>query len=170
LLYPGTGGSAFNNSYGLYGIAPSIAPGNIVADDGYYYYQADVYQTINGLSPGDSYVLSFYQAGAQQNGAGGSTDEYWRVSLGSQTQLSPDMTAPQGGYTAWTKQTMTFTATGPSEVLNFLSESVYNGDPPIALLQDVSLTPSPEPGYFAVLVAGILSLIAVAKRQRRRRV
>ncbi len=169
MLFPGTDGSAFNGGIGLYGIAASIVPGNIVADDSSSNYQADIYQTINGLTPGGSYILTFYQAGAQQNGASGSTDEYWSVSLGSQTQSSPDMTAAQGGYTSWTEQTMTFTATSSSEVLNFLSLSEYNGAPPVALLQDVTLTAAtPEPGYLAILSVGMMGLIGAAVRRRRR--
>lgn len=173
LLFPGTGGIAFNGTNGLGSIAdsPGGITSNIVADDGNstYIYQAEIYQTISGLTVGSNYLLTFYQAGARQNGAGGTADEFWLVGLGSQQQSSADMTTAQDADTAWTQQNMTFNATSTSEVLFFLAESNDNGAPPVALLQDVSLTAAtPEPRYLAFVSLGILGLMAAFRKRRRR--
>lgn len=171
LLFPGTGGVAFNSFNGLSSpAADAPGGGNTIADDGDVVYRAPVFQTINGLSPGDSYVLTFYQAADQQGGFGSPTTEQWQVSLGAQTQDSTLISDPSGAFTGWSSQSMTFTATSSSEVLNFLALGAPSGVPPIALLADVSLnaSPVPEPSYLAVL-GGVLGASILWRRWRVRR-
>jgi hypothetical protein len=62
---------------------------------------------------------------------------------------------------------MTFVATSTSELLNFLAVSPNGGEPPVALLADVSLT-APEPGTLAVLSVGLLGLFTVVRLRSRR--
>ena len=63
---------------------------------------------------------------------------------------------------------LTFTATAAQEVLSFLSQGTPSGDPPIALLTDVSITKVPEPGTLTVLGAGLAGLMAVRRRRNGR--
>jgi hypothetical protein len=166
LLFAGSGGSAFNSHNGLNVTLPNSPDGgNMIGDDGDVTYRAPLFQTISGLMVGTAYDLTFYQASAQQGGFGSSTTEDWQVSLGSDTQNSTTMSTP-GGAT-WNLQSMTFIATSTSELLSFLAISPSGGEPPVALLADVSLT-APEPGTFAVLSVGLLGLLTVVRLRSRR--
>ena len=66
---------------------PATSPtgGNFVAADGAFQNGA-ISQTINGLTAGNDYTVSFWWAGARQSGFTGATTKQWQVSLGGQTQ------------------------------------------------------------------------------------
>ncbi len=167
LLFPGTNGSAFNGGIGMDSMTDTPASGNMIAIDGDSTYTAPLFQTINGLTAGTSYVLQFLQAAGQQAGSGGPTTEQWEVSLGSQTQDSSLMNNPSGGFTAWNAQTMVFTATSSSELLNFMALGTPQGVPPVVLLSDVSLTAAPEPASLVLIGSGVVAVWAARKRARR---
>lgn len=170
LLYPSTDGSAFNGGDGLGGtIADSPDGGNFVADDGEVGFGAPFWQTINGLTPGQFYILSFYQAGAQQLGSSGATTEQWEVTFGSSTQYSALMNTPSQGFAPWNLQTMTFQATSASEVLTFLAVGTPYGAPPVSLIDGITLVGTPEPSslYTALGAFFLLSFGVVYKRRRK---
>jgi hypothetical protein len=178
LLYPGTNGSAFNGGLGLASaIADSPDGGDYIAGDGDPVYAAPLFQTINGLTVGVQYTLTFDQAAAQMAQRSGDTTEWWKVTFGSDTQTSTVMNTPSHSFSAWNKQTMTFTATATSEVLQFLAEGTPAEAPPVVLLDGVSLvgppTPpvtTPEPGavFLTITIIGLVGLAAI-RRQRRGR-
>ena len=60
----------------------------------------------------------------------------------------------QGGTAPWTTQTAYFEATSATEFLSFLSLG-GSGEPPMALLDNVSLYAAPEPSSLALLGTGI---------------
>ena len=166
LDFPGT---ADNGSYlSVYGPFPATSPdgGNFVESDGLATYSNPIYQTINGLTAGTSYNVSFYQAAGQQAGFKGSTTERWQVSLGTSTQLSSLFSLPQGGVGPWQQQVLTFTATAASEVLSFLAMGTPTGTPPISFLDGVSLTAVPEPASMALLGAGLIGFGVMRQRRR----
>jgi hypothetical protein len=145
---PGTG-----SANGL--TASSPTGGNYVAADGAFQVGA-ISQTINGLTAGQSYILSFYWAAAQQSGFNGATTEQWQVSLGPQTQTTAVLPNVNHGFTGWMHQTFTFTASTASEALSFLAIGTPAGVPPFALLDGVSLTAAtPEPGSLTLMLAGL---------------
>lgn len=177
LLFYGTGGTAWNGSPsdsfgGFYTPSTDLAgySGNYIADDGDSHYSGSIYQTINGLTVGQNYVLTFDEAGAEQSGGCCAPNfESWQVSLGAESQTSTVLNNAAGGFTGWTAQSMTFSATGTSEVLNFLSVGGPTGAPPVALLADVSLTQAtPEPAYFVLLGGGLALMLAWRVRVMRR--
>ncbi len=162
LLFPGTNGSAFNGGIGLWSIQNTPNNRNVVAIDGDQTYTASFFQTVNGLVAGNEYVLTFNQAAAQQNGTSGPTTEQWKVQFGSSpAQYSYDMSNPNHGFVPWNSVTMNFTATSASEVLTFFALGTPGGEPPVVLLDDVSLM-LPEPPAAALLIA------LAASRARRR--
>jgi hypothetical protein len=130
--------------------------GNFIASDGSYEIEA-LSQTITGLTNGDTYVVGFWWAGAQQEGVNytAPTTEQWQVSLGSQTQSTAFVDNAGEGFTGWMYQTLTFTATGTSEALSFLANGTPgSSEPPFVLLADVSFTQTPEPGTLTMMLGG----------------
>jgi hypothetical protein len=149
---------------------PATSPdgGNYIAADGAYQV-APISQTINGLTSGAQYTVSFWYAGAQQSGFTGPTTEQWLVNLGGQQLSTPVLSDPNQGFTGWQLATLTFTATSSSEVLSFLAAGTPNGEPPFSLLDGVSMSQvvaTPEPGSIATLLTGLVAFGVIARRRR----
>jgi hypothetical protein len=123
--------------------ASSPAGGNYVAADGAYQVGA-ISQTVNGLTAGQTYALSFYWAAAQQYTFTGPNTEQWQVSLGAQTQNTAVYYNSSHGFSGWMSQTFDFTASGSSEVLSFLAIGTPTGVPPFSLLDGVTMNAVPE--------------------------
>jgi hypothetical protein len=154
------------SSNGLPATGPS--GGNFVAADGAFEVGA-IQQTIDGLTPGEQYTLTFNWAGAQQEGFNGATTEQWQVSLGSETQDTIVVDNPNHGFSGWMSETMYFTADSASEVLSFLAVGTPNGEPPFALLDGVSMEAgTPEPGTLVLFLGGFGAIAALRMRARRR--
>jgi hypothetical protein len=127
-------------------------------------------QTITGLKAGDQYELKFDWAGGEQQGFDGKTAEGWQVSLGSQTFSTGNIGIGDKGFTGWQTGDFTFTATGASETLSFMATDFgIAAEPPLALLDDVSLTAVPEPRAWALMFAGV-GVLGAALRMRRRQI
>jgi hypothetical protein len=135
-----------------------------IASDGDPLYSGTISQTLSGLTPGAEYDVNFSQAAGQFNcyfgtlaspsatcidgGYSGVTTDRWQVSFGNSTLKSELMTlASQGSVTAWTPQTLKFTASASTQVLSFLAVGTPAGMPPTALLSGVSVEAHtvPEP-------------------------
>ena len=182
LFAPGTAdttGSAptnFGQTMALWGshnggvnVIPASSPngGNFLATDTTYgFNNQDVTpllsQTINGLTVGKQYTLSFDYAAAQWAPYTSPVNltNAWKVSFGSQVQETPTLSYPNKGFTGWQQASFTYTATSSSQVLSFLAVNAPSGVPPIALLDGVSLTapgPEPEEGAMMLVGAGLVS-------------
>lgn len=160
---------------------PQSSPdgGNFVLSDGNYM-NSPITQTITGLTPGDSYLVSFYQALVQDIQpfpastyfitTPGPVTGQWQVSLGANTQFSSAMTANGATptFSPWSQQSMFFTAQNATEILSFLS--IGTGDPPLVGLDGIVLEAAPievpEPA-FLWLIGGAVALIARTNRVRR---
>ena len=174
LVFPSwkTNGYLFPN-VSLAGNFPQTSPdgGNFVFSDSDFF-TSPIQQTVNGLTVGDIYTLSFYDALDQDTEPNitipGPTSAYWQVTFGALTQNTSMMYADGslGTFTNWSLQTMSFKATSVSQVLSFFAVGV--GDPPLAMLDGVSLedTTAPEPAAIA-LAAGGLALGAWRIRRRK---
>jgi hypothetical protein len=132
----------------FYGSAPvnsADGSGWFVAMDGAYGpTDPTISQTVTGLTAGKDYILSFYQASAQQKEFDGASTDYWEVTFGGKTLLSSTMNhASKAPVSGWQQQTLTFTANASSSVLKFLAQGSPDGNPPFALLSGISLEEVP---------------------------
>lgn len=154
LIFIDAPGTADNGSYlSVYGPFPTNSPagGNFVEADGNPEFGSGFNQTISGLTPGQTYTLSFWQAGGQQVGFanGQATTEQWIVSLGTaglsiapggpldptygptDQYFSTDatasivasqlMTTPSGGVTPWQFVSVNLVANATTDILSFLA-------------------------------------------------
>ena len=168
LDFPGTADDA-SKYLTVYGPFPQTSPdgGNFVEADGDPSYSGTLSQTLTGLTPEQRYDVTFYQAAGQQLGFKGATTERWQVGFGGASQLSSLFSLPQGGVGPWQQQTLTFQASGVSQVLSFLAVGTPNGAPPISFLDGVSVTPTvPEPLTLSVLGVGLLGTFALRRRAK----
>ena len=133
-------------------------------------------QTVNNLVVGDHYQLTFDWAGTQM--ITGSHLPYsiaLAFNLGTSILTSgtgapqtATFTATQYGQSSkWQTVTMNFTATASTEILSFLALGTPSGDPPIALLDNISLDDIPEPSTLAF--AGGLLVLGLAVGARRKK-
>ena len=148
------------------GLKASPLGGNFIAMDGAFQ-QGALSQTLSGFNKGDTVTVSFYFAGAQQSGFYGSTTEQFEVSLGSQNDFTEVLNNSSQGFTGWKQENLTFTATGPSEVLSFLAIGTPSGVPPMSLLDGVSVTatPTPEPSSLVLMASGFAGAAGVLRRR-----
>ena len=162
-LWTGTNGGAVSNTWN--GLTASGA-GNFAAMDGDYITEP-LTQTITGLTVGDQETITFYYAGAQQDGFTGATTEGLTVSFGNDSDPLTTLDNVSHGFTGWQEASVTFTASSTSEVLSFLANGTPNGEPPMTLLDGVSISqsPVPEPGTLTLLGTGILGLGGMVRRR-----
>ena len=139
--------------------------GKFVLLDGDTNFNGALTQSISGLTAGKTYNLTFYWAASQLQNRAGDTTERLDVSFGGVTQSTPTVANPSQGFQGWFSQAFKFTATGPTDVLSFLSVGTPNGLPPVALLDGVSLTAVPEPASWALLLVGFAMVGAAARRR-----
>ena len=156
---------------------PASSPdgGNFIATDATYgYNNADVTpllsQTVNGLTVGDQYSVSFYYAGAEwyDYSSPHNLTNAWRVSLGAETKQTPILSYASHGFSGWQQATMTFTASSASEVLSFLATDAPSGVPPIALLDGVSMTdvtPTPLPAALFFVAPALAGVFGFSRRK-----
>ena len=151
------------------GLTTSPDGGNFIAADPSYRSSA-ITQTINGLTKGNIYTVTFDYAGAQQLGRTGPTTEGWQVGFGGDApQTTAVLSNVNKGFTGWQTATLKFKADGASDVLSFLAVGGPSSSlPPFALLDGVSVTSVPEPATWAVMLVGFGG-IGSAIRSRRRR-
>jgi hypothetical protein len=128
-----------------------------------------VEQTISGLVSGQSYTLSFWQAGSQEYTESGDQTEYFQVSLGDQSWSSPTMNVPSQGFAPWAEYSTSFTWDGVGNVLQIAA--VGSGEPSFALLADVSLTGTaggvPEASTWAMIGAGFAGIGLLARARHK---
>ena len=132
-------------------------------------------QTVTGLVVGDHYQLTFDWAATQM--ITGSKLPYtialaYNLGAGILTSAkgAPETATFKGAYnqsSKWQTVTMNFTATAGAEILSFLAIGGPTGDPPIALLDNVSLDDIPEPSSLAALAGAALIAVAIRRKTRK---
>ncbi len=149
---------------GLTGTSPS--GGNLVAFDGAFQVKP-LEQIITGLTIGKTYTVGFDYGFAQQYGFSGATVQNWSVSFAGQSATTASYNLPNHGFSGWFHTSYDFVAHNATETLSFLAYGNLPV-PPFALLDGVTFTPDtvPEPGTWAMLIAGF-GMIGVTARRRR---
>lgn len=132
--------------------------------------QASIGQTLNGLTVGATYNVSFDWGATQLQSRTGNTTEFLQVSLGGDTQNTSTVSNLSGGFNGWFSTTLQFVADNTSAFLNFLSVGTPTGLPPVAVLTNVSVTQAvPEPSSLLLFGSGLLGLGLIARRRAMRR-
>jgi hypothetical protein len=165
---PGTADDPYAPGPPVWGPFPATSPdgGNFIQADGSSGLAYPLSQSISGLTAGQSYTVSFYQAAGQQLNDSGATTEYWQVTLGSDTQSSAVMNTPSEGVYPWEPQTLTLTADNTTDLLSFLAVG-SGGVPPYVFLDGVDMESTvPEPSAL-MLLAGVGTVIALSRVGRR---
>jgi hypothetical protein len=161
-------GTAGSNPLPVYPGFPVMSPqgGNFLQADSTPTFSQPVTQSISGLTAGDSYTVSFYQAAGQGEGDTGATTDQWEVTLGSSTAYSTLMSIPQGGMFPWTSQTLTLTADNTTDLLSFIAVGT-GGVPEQIFLDGVDMESTvPEPSAL-MLLAGVGAVMAIGRIGRR---
>jgi hypothetical protein len=194
---PGTAtvAGACGNAYPVWGPFADPPPGgNFIQADGNPVFETSFNQTITGLTPGQDYDLSFWQAAGQQFGFTGDTTEQWKVFFGSgsfavdcgtnpcsiitsgsiQEIDSALMSTPSGGVSAWNLVTLTVKADAASDVLSFLAWGDGGNTtnlPPTVFLAGVN-TPAnvPEPPTLALFALVLVGFSASRLRRSAKRI
>ena len=182
-----TNPGSFSNSTGFAGdsgnlslwgtVAASPNGGNFVAMDGGYELQT-LYQTVNQLTTGAWYTVSFSWAASQQRNFSGTVTDGWLVGFGT-TVMAPTTTAANGSTikatatkqvtqatSSWVQEQMSFMATASTIVLSFLAQGTPAGQPPFSLLDGVTLVP--EPATSVMMLSGLAGLIGLRRAKRSR--
>lgn len=154
---------------------------------------APVWTDMTGLTIGDDYLLSFYQASNEENGNNKAYNDSWDVYIipGASsgpyicpvcsTPINPDpsdlvltsqvMANPGATSTPWELETVRFTATSTSEILEFVTDAVAVTAgafaPPFLDLAGVSTAEAPEPGTWALTILGAGAAFAAARLRKR---
>ena len=112
-------------------------------------------------------MLSFAYALTQWSGYGPAPDSVnFTAILGAASQSTPTVSiATTGGFSGWATATFSYVATSASETLQLLAAG-GSGQPPLALIANVSLTKAPEPMSIALFGTGIAALAGVARKRR----
>jgi hypothetical protein len=139
-------------------------------------YTAPLYQQITGLTAGNMYALTFYASADQQSGFTQSITAQWGVDAYGGTALPPTSAASYSAVgsmmapgAAWMLETFMFKAAASTETIAFLALSNdTTAGPPFALLSNVSLTATPEPGTMMLLGLGLLGIPVLRKRRKKK--
>jgi choice-of-anchor C domain-containing protein len=110
---------------------------------------------------GQSYTLSFYLAG---NPDGGDPNKFLQVQVGNLNQIFTFNTSGHSHTSmGWTLESVSFTATATNNTLTFSSPTV--GSPYGAALDEVTVSPVPEPATYAFALLGLASIGLFLRRR-----
>ena len=160
--YAGTG------SEYMWASTASSQGGNFVVLDGDSSFSGAFSQMINGLTVGNTYDLAFEWGAGQLHSRTGNTTEQLQVGFGGSSFSTAVISNPSMGFLGWNTVNRSFVATSSSQLLSFLSAGTPSGLPPVALLDNVSVTAAvPEPSTWAMMLVGF-GAIGFASRSRRK--
>ncbi len=117
-------------------------------------------QTLNGLTPGGTYQLTFQMA--SDSLPVGSQSITVDFPSGSSTAPQTFTAAPTSSnyWKDWETKTETFVATSSSVDLRFSATTTWDVG-----LTNVQVTPVPEPSTFVILVIGLLTVVGSSYRR-----
>jgi len=156
-LYPTETGAAYN-------VVASPDGGSFVAIDGDPQAPGSISQTISGLQVGATYTLTFDWAAAELLDRDQNYTVQLTVDFGGASQKTANLIEGAGQFSGWKTDKMYFTATAPTQTLTFLAHGTPYGQPPVALLDGVSLT-VPEPATWAMMILGFGAIGLMMRRR-----
>lgn len=118
-------------------------------------------QTLNGLTSGQSYKVSFDLAGNPDGGQG--TKQLTVAAVGSQNYFFTVTGSDSKTSMGWALESFVFTAAGPTALLSFASDVSSPYGP---ALDNVSISETPLPATWIMLLGGLLGFGGLAWRRR----
>lgn len=140
-----------------------------------------IQQTVTGLTPGQTYTVSFYWAATMDNIDTAVESSSLTVFMDHASYATSTQTVSSNNgfwgthstptFNGWLAESFDFVADTGSSVLKFLASGTPQGLPPYALLSGVSITQRavPEPQNMLGLFAGGLALVGWVAFLRRRK-
>lgn len=128
-----------------------------IASDGDPLFSGSIKQELTGLTSGTIYDVTFSQAAGQfdcylegstctDGTYNANTTNWWEVTFGTETQSSQTIfKQANAAVSDWQQQVLSFTASGPTAILEFMANGTPGNQPPVALLSGVSVTPQGTP-------------------------
>jgi hypothetical protein len=134
------------------------------------YFSGPLEQTIDGLIANQNYTLSFDYAFAQQQGFSGATIQSLDAQIGNgfvgfTRTNTGDVNVADHGFSGWQTLKLNFTAEDTTEVLSFFAHGNLPV-PPFALVSNVSIVATPEPGVWAMMIVGMGAMGVTLRRRK----
>lgn len=152
----------------VWGPFPATSPqgGFFVMAVGDPNHRASIYQTLTGLTPGQAYAVSFYQAAGQAIPETDPTTERWLVSFGGTTKASDKFSLPGKGIGPWEQQRLEFRADASTLTISFLADGTPIGAPPVSFLDGITVSQVPEPTSLMLTSLGLIGFGMLRLRRR----
>ncbi|MDC8774460.1 rhomboid family intramembrane serine protease [Roseateles albus] len=126
-------------------------------------YEAPRYfeQTLTGLTASTSYTVNFIMASEHTN-----SDSVIVTADGASAMTFTAPPKASDYWDTWVAKSYSFTSSGTSATIRFSTFGIYpNGGYDVGI-DNVTLAPVPEPGTYALMIAGLAGVAWVARRRK----
>jgi MYXO-CTERM domain-containing protein len=166
---PGVYGYAYNTPNGS-----NLGLGNgpydniaILLNENASYIASDISTAVSGLTAGQQYDLSFQYWGDNVPTSDGGQTYSFNVNVNGGTTLFANVVNSGLGSGNFNTANISFVATGSTADLTFTQLTpLYGGGQASPIIDNISINPTPEPGFYGILALGLAGLAAAFRRRK----